>query len=306
MDISVVSPVYKAKKMVDILVAQLIETLSKITNDFEILLIDDGSPDNSWESIIESSKKDSRVKGIRLSRNFGQHNAITAGLDTCKGEWVVIIDCDLQDNPEEIIKLYNKAKEGFDVVLARRGKRKDSLIKVFQNWLFYKVFNYLTDMNCDSEVGAFRILSRKVVENLKQIREENRYIHGLVQWTGFSTASIDVIHGKRTEGSSTYTLGKMIHLAIGTIISYSDKPLRVVTMLGFSLSFIAFVYGTYILLRAIFLGSPVTGWTSLFVSLYFLSGVIITILGIIGIYLGKTFSEVKKRPLYVISSQIGL
>ena len=306
MHISVVSPVYKAENIVDELVSRVIQSVSRITEDFEIILVDDGSPDSSWGSIEKNCKKDERVRGIKLTRNFGQHYAITCGLDYCSGDWVVIMDCDLQDLPEEITKLYAKAQEGCDVVLACRGRRKDGFLKKFVNLLFYKVFNYLTDMNCDPQVGVYRIISKQVVENFRQIRESNRYFYGLIQWMGFSTTTVDVAHGERLDGKSSYDFKKLFSLAIKTIISFSDKPLRAVTILGLIISAIAFVCGICIFVRALAFGSPVTGWTSLFVSLYFLCGMIITILGMIGIYLGNTFSEVKKRPMYIISGKIGL
>ncbi len=306
MHISVVSPVYKAEKIVDELVERLVRSLSLITSDFEIVLVDDNSPDASWEKILRNCNNDKRVKGIRLSKNFGQHNAITCGLDYCSGDWVVVMDCDLQDKPEEIIKLYEKAKEGNDVVLGRRDKRTDGFIKKTSSKIFYKTFNFLTDMNCDSEVGAFRIISRKVVENFRQIRESNRYFYGLVQWMGFSPVTVNVAHGERFEGKSTYSFFKLFSMALETIISYSDKPLRIVTMIGLFMSTITFAFGFYLFLRAIILGSPVTGWSSLIVSMYFLSGIIITVLGIVGLYLGKTYSETKKRPIYIISTKSGL
>lgn len=305
MQISVVSPVYKAEMTVDELVKRIIDSVSNITNEFEIILIDDGSPDDSWACIERNCKKDSRVKGIKLTRNFGQHHAITCGLDYAFGDWVVVMDCDLQDLPEEIPRLYQKAKQGFDVVLARRENRKDTVLKRFQSWLFYKLFNFLTDMNYDSSVGVFRIISRRVVDHLRRMREQHRFFIGLVEWASFPTTSLWVQHGKRTEGKSTYTFSKLLSFAIDVITSYSDKPLRVFTLFGFVISLLAFLFGSYILFRKLMFGSPVTGWSSLIVSLYFLSGIIVMILGIIGTYLGKTYDEVKKRPLYVISKSMG-
>lgn len=305
MKISIVSPVFKAEKVVGELVSRVVLEVEKITDDFEIILVEDGSPDNSWEEIERNCKKDKRVKGIKLSRNFGQHHAITCGLDFCKGDWTVVMDCDLQDLPEEISKLYKKAQEGYDVVLARRGKRKDSLLKQIENWLFYTVFNYLTGMNYDNQVGGFRILSKRVVEHLRFMREQHRFFNGLVEWMSFPTAYVDVMHGERFEGKSAYTFRKLLRFAIDIITSYSDKPLRVAAVLGFVMSLLSFIYGAFILLKALIFGSQVSGWSSLIISLYFLSGVIITILGIIGIYLGKTYSEVKRRPLYVVSKYLG-
>lgn len=299
--ISVVIPVYKAEGCLHELYRRLKASLEIITNDFEIILVEDCGGDRSWEIIKELSEADKRVKGIQFSRNFGQHYGITAGLDHCHGDWIVVMDCDLQDRPEEIPRLHAKALEGYDVVVARRGKRKDNALKRLASWMFYKVFSYLADIDYDWQVGNFRIMSKKVVENFRSMREKLRFFSGLIIWMGFPTASIDVQHEERFSGKSTYTYRKLWKLAIETVIAYSDKPLRLTIRFGFIMSFIAFIYGAYILLRALIYGTPVMGWSSLIVSLYFLSGIIIAILGIIGIYLGKTFDETKKRPLYIVS-----
>ncbi len=298
--ISIVIPVYKAENCLDELYTRLVSSLETITQDFEIVLVEDCGGDRSWKIIEELSKRDNRVKGIQFTRNFGQHYAITAGLNYCDGDWAVVMDCDLQDAPEEIPRLYNKALEGYDVVLARRGKRKDPLFKRLTSWLFYKIFNYLADLNYDSEVGNFRIISRKVVISFRAMRENLRFFGGLVDWMGYPTTSINVVHYERFSGKSTYTLAKLIKLATSVIIAYSDKPLKISIQFGFYISFFSFVYGTYIVLRFLIFGTKVTGWNSLIVSLYFLGGIIIFILGIIGIYLGKTFDQTKRRPMYLI------
>jgi dolichol-phosphate mannosyltransferase len=304
--ISVVIPVYKAENCLHELYKRLKSSLELIDDDFEIILVEDCGGDRSWEIILELANQDPRVKGIQFSRNFGQHYGITAGLDHCAGDWVVVMDCDLQDRPEEIPRLYNKAQEGYDVVLAKRKNRQHPLLKKLIARLFYQVFNYLADLNYDSEVGNFRIISRKVLSNFRLIREQLRFFGGLVDWMGYPTASIEVKHDPRLEGKSTYTFKKLWKLAIDTIIAYSDKPLRLSIKIGFIISLGAFFYGSYIVIRAILFGSPVTGWSSLIASLYFLGGIIISILGIIGIYLGKTFDEVKKRPLYIVRNSTNL
>ncbi|MDB9541396.1 glycosyltransferase family 2 protein [Anabaenopsis arnoldii] len=301
--ISVVIPVYKAEKSLDVLYERLKVSLSEITQDFEIILVEDCGGDRSWDIIVELSKTDPRVKGIQFSRNFGQHYGITAGLDHCDADWVVVMDCDLQDRPEEIPRLYRKAQQGYDVVLARRGKRKDPPLKRLTSWLFYQIFNYLTDLQYDGQVGNFRIISRQVVENFCLMREQLRFFGGLVDWMGFPTASINITHDQRFEGKSTYTFAKLWKLASETIIAYSDKPLRLSIKLGFLISTLSFIYGIYIAVRFVFYGSPVTGWSSLIVSLYFLGGIIISILGILGIYLGKTFDQTKRRPLYLVRNK---
>lgn len=298
--LSVVIPVYKAENCLDELYQRLRAALESITPDFEIVLIEDCGGDNSWQVIERLAATDKRVRGIQFSRNFGQHYGITAGLDHCNGDWVVVMDCDLQDRPEEIPRLYAKAQEGFDVVLARRGTRRDPPLKRMTSWLFYKTFSYLADIKYDGESGNFRIISRKVVTNFCQIREQLRFFGGLVQWMGFPTASIEVEHAERFEGKSTYTYAKLWKLASETIIAHSDKPLRLAVRFGFLMAFFSFCYGAYILGLALLYGSPVPGWNSLIVSLYFIGGIIISILGVLGIYLGKTFDESKKRPLYII------
>jgi len=298
--ISVVIPVYKAEDFIHELYTRIRASLETITEDFEIILVEDCGGDRSWEIIEELAQKDKRVKGIQFSRNFGQHYGITAGIDHCVGDWVVVMDCDLQDRPEEIPRLYSKTQEGYDIVLARRMERKHHFLRRFTSCLFYKAFNYFSGMNYDSRVGNFRIVSSKVIANFKAMKEQLRFFGGLIDWMGFPTVSIDVQHAERYEGKSTYTFKKLWKLATETIIAYSDKPLRLAIRLGFVMSFLSFIYGVYYLLRALLYDSPVLGWSSLIVSLYFIGGVIIGVLGIIGIYLGKTFDETKKRPLYII------
>lgn len=299
--ISVVIPVYKAENCLNELYERLKLSLNTLTHDFEIVLVEDGSNDRSWPMIIDLARSDPRVKGIRFSRNFGQHYGITAGLDHCDGDWVVVMDCDLQDRPEEIPHLYNKAQEGYDVVLAKRGPRNDPTLKRFASWMFYKAFCYLSDIEYDGDTGNFRIISRKVVLSFRTMRERLRFFGGLIAWMGFSTSSINVQHDKRFSGKTSYTFRKLRKLASESIIAYSDKPLRLSIRFGFTISALAFAYGAHIVYRSLVYGIPIIGWSSLIVSLYFLGGIIISILGILGVYLGKTFEETKQRPLYVIS-----
>jgi dolichol-phosphate mannosyltransferase len=299
--ISVVIPVYKAEDCLEELYNRLVSSLETITNNFEIVLVEDCGGDRSWDRIVDLSRKDMRVKGIKFSRNFGQHYGITAGLDHCEGDWVVVMDCDLQDRPEEIPRLYFKAQEGFEIVLARRGRRRDPFLKRFSSWLYYKAFVFFTDMDYDGETGNFRIISRKVANNFRNMRERLRFFGGLVAWMGFPSASIDVKHDARFAGETTYTFQKLWKLAMETMLAYSDKPLRLAIRSGFTISTTAFAYGGYIIYRAMVNGTSIMGWSSLIVSLYFIGGIIISILGIIGVYIGKTFDETKQRPLYIIN-----
>lgn len=298
--ISVVIPVYKAESMLDELYRRLTAALETITPDFEIVLVEDCGGDRSWDVIERLAAADPRVIGLQFSRNFGQHYGITAGLDQCKGDWAVVMDCDLQDRPEEIPRLYAKAQEGYDVVLALRGPRQDPLFKRLTSWLFYRLFSYLADIEFNGDSGNFRIMSRAVVKNFMRMREQLRFFGGHVQWMGFPTTGIQVQHHERFDGLSTYTFAKLWKLAADTIIAYSDKPLRMAARSGLAMAAVAFVFGSYILGRAVIDGSAIPGWSSLIVSLYFIGGLIIGILGILGIYLGKTFDEAKKRPLYIV------
>lgn len=303
--ISVVTPVYKAESRLNELYRRLTDALAGIAQDFEIVMVEDCGGDRSWEMIVDLARRDPRVKGLQFSRNFGQHYAITAGLDVCDGDWVVVMDCDLQDRPEEIPRLYARAREGYDVVVARRGVRNHPPLKRLTSRLFYRLFSYLTDIRYDGRTGNFRIMSRRVVEKFRLFREQLRFLGGVVSWMGFPTVELDVAQGERAGHGSTYTLGRLWRLAGDVIIAYSDKPLRLAVRVGLIMAGLAFLYGLFIIFLAVFHGVPVRGYASLIVSLYFIGGVIITILGIIGIYLGKTFDETKKRPLYVVMRTTG-
>jgi glycosyltransferase involved in cell wall biosynthesis len=298
--ISVVIPVYKAAGCLHELYNRLKQSLETISNDFEIILVEDCGGDRSWEIIQELALGDGRVKGLQFSRNFGQHYGITAGIDHACGDWLIVMDCDLQDRPEEIPRLYWKAQEGYEVVLANRGTRNDSPLKRLMSWMFYRLFNYLTDIGHNGQVGNFRIISRRAADDFRNMREQLRFFGGLIDWLGYPSATIDVRHDERFEGKSTYTFLKLWRLAIETIIAYSDKPLRIAVKFGFCMSLLSFLYGSVIIYRALAKGIPVPGWSSLIVSLYFLSGIVIATLGIIGVYLGRTFDETKKRPLYIV------
>lgn len=298
--ISVVIPVYKAEDCLEELYRRLKGALEIITADFEIILVEDCGGDRSWEIIEKLSEKDARVSGIQFSRNFGQHYGITAGIDHCTGDWLVVMDCDLQDAPEEIPRLYQKAGEGYDIVVAMRANRHHPFFKKLSSKLFYKAFNYFSGMQHDDQVANFCIVSKKVVESFRMFREQLRFYPALLSWMGFPRASIYVQHAERHGGKSTYTFRKLWNLATATIVAYSDKPLRLAIKLGFSMSLFSFIFGCYILLRSLLYGSAVMGWSSLMVSLYFVGGIIIGILGIVGIYLGKAYDETKRRPLYIV------
>ncbi len=299
--ISVVIPVYRAEECLDELYKRLMAALESISSNFEIILVEDCGGDNSWKIIEKLAREDSRVHGIQFSRNFGQHYGITAGLDHSHGDWVVVMDCDLQERPEEIPRLYAKAQEGYDVILARCSKRRHPFLKRVASRLFYRLFSYLTDMDKDGGNSSMCIISRKVVVNFCLMREHLRVFGGLLHWMGFPTASVEIEHAQRPKGKSSYSLAKLLKLGFEGLIAYSDKPLRFAIQFGFLMASFAFCMGLYFLIRAKVYGVSVLGWSSIIVSMYFIGGIIIAFLGIIGIYLGKTFSESKKRPLYIIN-----
>lgn len=298
--ISVVVPVYRNEGSLPELYARLKAALEPLSPGFEIILVEDCGGDGSWDVIRSLAAADSRVLGLRFSRNFGQHYGISAGLDACRGAWAVVMDADLQDRPEEIPALYRKALEGFDVVVARRTGRKHNRTRRFSSFLFGKAFSYLAHMSYDARVGNFRIISRRVVLAYRRMRETLRFFPALIEWMGFPSAAVDVVHDERAGGRSSYSFRKLLRLAADAVIAYSDKPLRLSIKLGFVLSILSFFYGAYLIFRRLAQGVVVQGWTSLIVSVFFLGGIIIFLLGILGIYLIRTFDETKKRPLYII------
>ncbi|WP_103867187.1 glycosyltransferase family 2 protein [Aquimarina sp. I32.4] len=304
MEISIISPVYLAQNLIDELVHRLENTLSSICNEYEIILIEDGSPDESWNAIENICKKNKNVLGLKLSRNFGQHYAITAGLANAKGKWVIVMDCDLQDQPEEIPKLLNKTKEGYDIVYAKREIRQDNVIKKTSSKIFYKTFGYLTDSKQDASIANFGIYHKKVIQSILSMKDHVRFFPTMVQWVGFKSTKIYVEHNSRGEGKSSYSWRKLINLAIDNIIAFSDKPLRLTIRLGLSIALLSFFSGLLYLYKYLNGEIKVLGFASIVISIWFLSGLIIFILGIIGVYLGKTFDRVKQRPTYIISKKI--
>ncbi len=304
--ISIVSPVYRAEKMVSALVSGILASVGEITPNFEIILVNDCSPDNSWDFISKEAEKESRVKGVNLSRNFGQHYAITAGLSYAKGEWVIVMDCDLQDRPDEIPKLYHKALEGWDIVFAKRTQRKDSFRKKLMSKFFYKAYNYLSGLKFDGSIANFGIYNAKVIHQFNAMKEGARSFPSLIQYLGYKSTAVDVKHAERLEGTSSYSFATLLSLAGDVILSNSNKPLKQIVKLGFTISIFSFVVALYNVL-AYFMGViKVPGFTTTVFSIWFLGGLILTVLGIIGLYVGKIFDEVKGRQLYIVSEVVNI
>jgi glycosyltransferase involved in cell wall biosynthesis len=299
-DISVVIPVYRCRESLEELHARLVASLEAITDSFEIILVNDACPQNSWEIVAQIALRDDRVKGIDLSRNFGQIRAITAGLSYAIGRWVVVMDCDLQDRPEEIVRLYSKAQEGFDVVFSRRALRRDTFLKKLASKVFYKIYGYFTEGKLDPAICNFSISRHTVIENYLKMQDRNRAFILFIKWMGFKTAEIDVQHAERCSGKSSYTLRKQLRLAGEIITTQSNKPLILSIRIGSGFAILAFLYTLYLVVRYFAQGINVAGWTTTVVSIWFVSGVIMVQLGIVGLYIGYVFDQTKNRPIFIV------
>jgi len=303
--ISVVIPIYKTDVFLDELIVRLETSLSKITEVFEIILVDDASPDNSWQHIEALIEMKPQLVGIKFSRNFGQHYAISAGLDHAKGDWVVVMDGDLQDQPEEIINLYNKAMEGYQVVLASRQDRQDRFVKRLFSKLFYLLLSYLTGSKHDETVANFGIYQSSVIREVKRMRESIRYFPTMVKWVGFRVAKIRVEHALRAAGQSSYNFRRLANLAVDIMLAYSDKPLRLTIKFGFTIALLAFIATCFTIVQWSRGEILVLGYASLIISIWFIGGCILLTLGIVGLYVGKIFEGVKNRPIYIIEKMKG-
>lgn len=304
MKISVVVPVYGCPPAVKPLVDRLSDTIEQITTEYEIILVNDACPYGSWGEIVAASKCNNHVIGINLARNFGQARAILAGLDKSDGDWIVVMDCDLQDRPEGILDLYKKAQEGYDVVFARRKDRKDTALVKFLSRSFYHVYNYFTDGNYDGSINNFSIASRQVINQFCFMREQTRAYTLFIKWLGFRQTEIDIDADARYEGKSAYNFKKKMDLACNLITSQSNKPLVMSIRLGMCCAFGSFLFVFYQIARYFKLGNIPIGWTSVIASIYLMGGLILIALGILGIYIGNIFSETKHRPIYVIKDVI--
>jgi polyisoprenyl-phosphate glycosyltransferase len=303
-DISIVSPVYRAEKILPDLIERIISSVEKITLNYEIVLVEDSGPDDSWKVIEELAKTNKKIIGVKLSRNFGQHYAITAGLDKAKGNWVVVMDCDLQDKPEEIINLYNKAQEGFPIVLASRYNRQDRFFKKSFSKIFYRTLGYLTGSDQDESIANFGIYRKDVILSVTSMRESIRYFPTMVKWVGFKSTKINVEHDKRQEGESSYNFKKLVNLAVDIILAFSDKPMRLLIKIGFYISLFSLIIALTYFVKWLNGEVLVSGYTSLIISIWLLSGIIITTLGVVGLYVGKISEGVKKRPIYIVEKEV--
>ena len=305
MELSIISPVYGAPTLLHELVRQIEDTVSKLTPDYEVILVEDHSPDNSREIITEICQKNKRVKGAFLSRNFGQQYALNAGFDLSTGDYVVTLDCDLQNPPAQIKDLYEKIQEDYDIVFASRQNRPDNFFMTQGSHLFNKLMGFLTDTRQDESLAEFAIYRRKVIDAMAQMGDYRRYYPLMNQWVGFKTAKILVSHDERTDGKeSSYSMRKRIDLAVTTAVSFSTKSLRLIVYFGVVITFVAILLALFLVIKTLVTGIDVSGWVTLFVSMWVIAGILVTVIGVVAVYVGNIFDEVKHRPSYIIDEKL--
>lgn len=305
MGLSVVSPVYGCRGCLEDLVDQ-IEAAARTTGlPFEVILVDDASPDQAWSRIVELAATRPWLRGLKLSRNFGQHSAISAGIEHARGEWTVVLDCDLQDPPSAIPALLEKARsEDLDVVFVQRMNRKDTAAKRFSSWAFFKVLTWLTDIEQDASTANFGIYHRRVIDAVASMPEHNRSFPLMVKWAGFHTGYLGVEHAERAEGQSSYTLRRLLRLATHIALGYSEKPLRLVAGSGIVCALISFLMVAYSFGRWIAGDVAVAGFTSIMASVWLIGGGVLFSLGVVGLYVGQVFRNAQGRPYYIVSRSV--
>lgn len=304
--LSVIIPVYNEEKNIKPLLKRLLPVIEKYS--YEVIFISDGSTDKTVEYIKKITEENKKVKLISFVRNFGHQAALTAGYRFAKGDCVVSIDADLQDPPELIDQLIKKWQEGAKIVYAQREERNDGFFKKLTATLFYRLINFLSERPIPEEVGDYRLIDREVVDFLNSLPEKSRFLRGLVAWPGFSSTSVSFKRDKRFAGKTHYPLSKMVNFALDGIVSFSTKPLKIASYLGFLASFFGTLGIIYALYRRLFLPHEywVTGWTAIFVSVVFFGGIQLITIGIIGEYIGKIYKEIQNRPTYLIKEKINL
>jgi polyisoprenyl-phosphate glycosyltransferase len=302
-EISVVVPVYGCRDSVRALRDRITAALRGITDSFEIILVDDCDRQGSWEAVSQLALEDRAVRAYRLSRNFGQHAAITAGLSQCRGRWAVVMDCDLQDPPEHIPRLYEMARQGHDVVLARRKRKRHSAFRVLAARIYFRLMRMVASARLDGEFGSFSIISRKVIDAFLRFQDRERHYLFILNWLGFTMATIEYEHGERHSGGSSYRLGQLIRHALDGMFFQTTVLLRWIVYVGFWVSLAGFLLAAYFIYMYL-VHDVIPGFTSLAVLILLIGGFIIMSTGIAGLYIGKVFDQVKGRPLFVIDKAI--
>lgn len=281
------------------------ESVCPITEDFEIILVNDASPDNTWSEIEKQCAADKRVKGLDLSRNFGENYAITAGLHYASGDWIVVMDCDLQNRPEDIPLLYAKAQEGFDIVYARRVHKKFGFFKRLSSRIYHGVLGWLSGVKQDSSVAEFGIYSSQVIAEYNKLPEVARSFANLITTLGFKSAAVDVTHAERGDGETSYTFSKLCKVAFDVILSNSNKPLKIAVGLGAVIVAFSLILIVYTFIEHLVSPQP-AGFSSTFISIWLLGGLNIFILGVVGLYVDRIFNQVKGRPLFIVAKTLNI
>lgn len=302
--LSVVVPIYGCVDCLEALMRRLHESLDATVPSWEAVLVDDASPDGAWEWLAEAATRDPRVRAIRLSRNFGQHAAITAGLTEARGEWVIVMDCDLQEPPEVIPQLLEKGRAGAEIVLTRRDKRNQSRTRQFLTRAYFKLRNKLLDTEIDTEYSTMSLLSRTVVDAFLSLGDRDRQYMLIVHWLGFNRTVLDLEYSHREAGRSSYTFSKLMKVAVDGMFFQTTKLLRWSMYLGLAFAALGGVLAAAFI-ALYFVDRPLPGFTSLAVLILIVGGAILTSLGVTGLYVGKIFEQVKGRPLYVVQSRVG-
>jgi len=302
--ISIVAPCYNEEAVIDIFLEKIFEVLERLGRSFEIVFVNDGSRDKTLEVLKQKSKEYVGIRIINLSRNFGKEAALTAGIDAARGEVVVPIDVDLQDPPELILEFVKKYEEGYDVVVGKRADRTtDSHAKRISAELFYKMHNKISDIEIPHNVGDYRLMSRRVVEELKKLPETQRFMKGIFAWLGFKTAVVEYKREERAAGDTSFNGWKLWNFALDGITSFSTAPLRVWLYVGIVLAFIAFLFGTWIVLKTLLFGADTPGYASMITVILFLGGIQLMGIGILGEYIGRIYLESKNRPIYIVENE---
>ena len=301
--LSIVTPAYNEAENLGEFYSRVINATNNLNLEIEIIYINDGSQDSTIDIITKQRQIDNRITIIDLSRNFGKEIALTAGLDYSSGDAVIVIDADLQDPPELITKLVEKWREGYDVVNAKRIKRKgESLLKKVMSYIYYRLLFYLSDINVPRDTGDFRLLNKNALDALLKLREKHRYMKGLFVWVGFKQKEIEYEREARFKGKTKWGFFSLFNLAFDGLTSFSIMPLRLASTIGFLSALIGFFYGAVIVFKTLFFHEPVAGFTSLVVLVTFFGGIQLLSIGIIGEYIGRIFNETKNRPLYVVKN----
>ena len=298
---SFVVPVYNEAEVLPLLLARLDTMLNQLDSAAEVIFVNDGSRDASLGILRLKAKEDHRYRILNLSRNFGHQVAITAGLDNASGEAVVVMDADLQDPPEVVFDMIDKWKSGWDVVSGKRTKRKnEGILKRLTAFAFYRILSKLTSVEIQEDVGDFRLLDRKVVNAFKLMREQDRFVRGMISWLGFKQTFVEYTRQGRAAGVTKYPFAKMVRLAVDGVMGFSDMPLRVAIWFGGIISTLAFAYGFVVIVNWLLHSTMIEGWASTIVILSFLGGINLMTMGIVGLYVGRIYSQVKGRPLYLL------